>query len=210
MFIAPLAAAWLLAIPGAYPLPSGAVPLRVQAMAGDPLPSFASRDAFILGVEDGFTAPAGSIARAGTEAYVAAPGYRSIPDLPSWHPEPPATPEHFGAVGDGRSDDTHALADAFATGTVALRPGRTYGFTSLDVPKNSTVTGSGARLRYLGKNRKAPILIIWASTNWDDLHYSAGAQTIGGEKARSRSATTSASADSISRRMHRWMPWPSR
>jgi hypothetical protein len=111
--------------------------------------------------------------------YAPDPGGTVIPDLPGWRPVPPVSPEHFGAIGDG-SDETAALAAAFQSGNVRLLDGKTYGFTHLTVPEGTVVTGSSAVLRYVGENTRDVILDIGAGTRWDQLRYSAGAQTVRG------------------------------
>jgi hypothetical protein len=109
--------------------------------------------------------------------YAPDPDSRVIPDLPGWRPVAPVSPEHFGALGDGR-DETEALAAAFQAGDVRLLEDRTYGFTGLEVPPGTVVTGSNAVLRYVGENTRDVILEIGAGTRWDRLQYSAAAQTV--------------------------------
>jgi hypothetical protein len=130
-------------------------------------------------VASGIDVPDGQPIEAGGLVYVGDEASRIIPDLPGLRPGLTASPEHFGAHGDG-GDDTAALAAAFRTGAVALTAGRTYGFTSLSVPPGTVVHGSGAVLRYLGPETRQSILRLGEDTVWDRLTYRADSQSIGG------------------------------
>ncbi|MEM8570050.1 MAG: hypothetical protein AAGG56_03980 [Pseudomonadota bacterium] len=123
--------------------------------------------------------PAGTALSLDGLRYLADPGSRIIPDLPGWTPVLPASPEHFGAVGDGR-DETALLSAVFGTGNVRLPEGKTYGFRKLHVPSGAIVTNAGAVLRYVGGETDEPVLILSEGVTWDRLLYrAAGRATTG-------------------------------
>lgn len=63
------------------------------------------------------------------------------------------TPEMFGAVGDGVTDDLAAIHAAFAAyNVVMLQPGKTYaidGTTGLCIPENGHLIGNGATIKVI-------------------------------------------------------------
>lgn len=64
--------------------------------------------------------------------------------LASWKDLPAVTPEMFGAVGDGVTNDAAALQAACNSGRPVVIPGKTYLInTSVNVPAATTITGAG-------------------------------------------------------------------
>lgn len=57
----------------------------------------------------------------------------------------PATPQMFGAKGDGQNNDTAALQAAIATGNCYIPPGTYFCNASFIVPSNATIRGAGDR-----------------------------------------------------------------
>lgn len=107
---------------------------------------FNGRTAFVAWVADGGAAPDGSIASDGTVQYVAAAGEAALPGLGGWLPFGRVSGKHFGAVGDGVTDDqvaVQAASDFCAAQSVELyfAPG-TYRFDSVvNLSSNSVWVG---------------------------------------------------------------------
>jgi hypothetical protein len=76
------------------------------------------------------------------------------------------TPEEFGAVGDGKADDTAALQAALdrARGAGVLLSGRIYATTAtLLLPSGTTVQGMGAVIRARADNQPVLASAAWAN-----------------------------------------------
>ena len=59
------------------------------------------------------------------------------------------TPEMFGAVGDGVTDDTTAMNNCFQHGNIKLKSGSTYFVDYIDITSDSTVIdGNGATIKF--------------------------------------------------------------
>lgn len=56
------------------------------------------------------------------------------------------TPEMYGAKGDGQTDDTAALKEAFTKGNVCLKRGAIYKCSNVDIVSNSVIIGNGATI----------------------------------------------------------------
>ena len=58
------------------------------------------------------------------------------------------TPEFYGAVGDGVTDDTQALKDALAIGSIYCKPGATYLISDgLEILSDTVIHGNGATIK---------------------------------------------------------------
>lgn len=79
---------------------------------------FDGRAAFVAWIAGGGTAPDGTVKSDGTVFYIASTGATAISDMPGWLPfGQEYTPFHWGAVGDGSTDD----GSAFNLATAAYR-----------------------------------------------------------------------------------------
>ena len=73
---------------------------------------------------------------------------------------PLATPEQFGAKGDGTTDDGQAFADALASALfsgIRLTPGKNYVLKNVPVPSNKVIEMTGATIRWGGSYGTAPV-----------------------------------------------------
>lgn len=88
------------------------------------------------------------------------------------------TPEDYGAVGNGTTDDTTALSNAMtycnSVGrALTLTPGKTYSFSQLTVPDNLTIKGAGAKLRTrTGLTGSSISLTLGDNVSVDELYIS--------------------------------------
>lgn len=65
------------------------------------------------------------------------------------------SPENFGAIGDGITDDTAAFTEALAQGLpVQLFPGASYLVNEIELPANAVIYGNGATLKRMAGNSK--------------------------------------------------------
>lgn len=119
---------------------------------------------------------AGGVYLAGGQAYLGQTSATAIAGIPGVVPFGPTTPEHFGAVGNGSTDDTAAINAASAYWQAKVLPqvggtpdtwngegrllssefhftgGAVYSvssvdFTSINAPRNASIKGNGAILR---------------------------------------------------------------
>ena len=65
---------------------------------------------------------------------------------------PWVTPEMFGAVGDGVTDDTQAFYDAFDTGRPVHCSDVTYAVSTINISKSAYLTGTNYTIKALGNN----------------------------------------------------------
>lgn len=93
-------------------------------------PSFTLRSTLVAAVSATYTPDAGTVVDAGGLSYVRTTGATAIPDLAGWLPFGDVTPEHFGAVGDGVTDDSAAINAASAAvekgGNLVFAKNKTY------------------------------------------------------------------------------------
>ena len=62
------------------------------------------------------------------------------------------TPESFGAVGDGKTDDTKAIQEAFNSGMPVILPPKTYlTISTLVISGKANITDTGSTIFYTGK-----------------------------------------------------------
>lgn len=94
---------------------------------------FPGRASLVTAVQAGAELPEGVIVTADGIAWRAVSGATAIPDLPGLVPVEPAQPEHWGAVGDGITDDRTQLTAALAWGGHVVAGGR-YGVRGTVAP----------------------------------------------------------------------------
>lgn len=63
---------------------------------------------------------------------------------------PYVTPEMFGAVGDGSTDDTQAFIDAIATTRPVICDEKTYAVTSITISSAADIYGNGCTIKSIG------------------------------------------------------------
>ena len=119
--------------------------------------NYPTRADFVAAVGGGLAVPAGYVVMAAGLEYIAQTGATAIAALPGYVPLAPVTPEHFGAVGDGVTDDRTAFIAAEATGGKPIVLTQSYylssntGSTSsvYELLDNATVTmGTGSFLPF--------------------------------------------------------------
>lgn len=98
----------------------------------------------------------------GGEEYQGRGTATDISDMPNMVPYGPARPGHWGAVGDGVTDDNDAIkAMGLYGGEIEFAAGKTYLFDEVQFAANSTITTNGATLRTDGAT---------APTTYADAH----------------------------------------
>lgn len=134
---------WLAGTPGS----SALVETLFLSLSGEG--AAASRDALVAMVAAGVTRPDGAVTRAEGLCYLWQAGASAIPDLPGVLPESEVTLEHFGARGDGVTDDTPAweaandYLETIGGGILHGGQGKVYALVNTTIASGVTFRGKG-------------------------------------------------------------------
>lgn len=151
--------------------------------------SFPTRADFLTWKAAGGTAPAGSIATDGAVAYVNVPaghvlfGTNPITGLSGWVPFGDWTPRHFGALGDGSTDDSDAIQ---AADTAATAAGYTLFYASGNYRASSlSLTADGyfardAKITYNGAENGNCVTLSGAGARWGRIEIDGNGVFCGG------------------------------
>jgi len=106
--------------------------VETAAASTEAASGFATRAALVSAIAGGLAPIAGATYRAAGVEYLGQSGATSIPDMPGIVPNGVATPQHFGAFGDGVANDRPAFAAANTAGTplYITKPAVSYTFPS--------------------------------------------------------------------------------
>lgn len=136
---------------------------------------FQTRAAFMSAVSSGYLdgLSDGQVVMADGLSYRKQTGSTAISDINGWVPNGKISPEHYGAVGDGVSDDTAAFRhlEAYNSGSDIDLGGRSYAITSIWV---DAVNGARLTRNYLNGR----LLVDGRPLVMDLLHGQASARTV--------------------------------
>lgn len=104
--------------------------------------SYKTRVNAVDAIANGLSLVDGSILSADGHLYKASSTATNISDMPGWVPVYPYTLEHFGALGDGITDDTTAWDEAVVFGDILLLD-KTYIVEQVKVVSNRTIQSVG-------------------------------------------------------------------
>lgn len=122
---------------GAYTFTYNATENKIILVGSEPgLVSYPTRALLAASVAAGASWADGTLVSDGTVTYKASAGATDIPDLPGLLPYGDVYPGHFGAKGDGTTDDTAALQAAIDTGFDLIFPSGNYRAVGLVLDNN--------------------------------------------------------------------------
>lgn len=125
--------------------------------------SFETRAAAIAAIAGGWALEDGQVFAAAGLFYVWQAGATAIPDMPDILPAGDAWVEHFGAAGDGATDDTAALQAALDYGKTKLRARRYRTTADLVFSKGSGFTGQSFYF--------TQFLVNWPTSGVSEIFY---------------------------------------
>jgi len=109
-----------------------------------------TRAGLVASIAAGWRQPDGRVVNVAGLDYAFQTGAAAMPGLPGMVPSGAATPEHFGAVGDGVANDQAAMVAWGAVGgKMALKAGKTYRMTAkgpVAFPAGAQIEGNGASI----------------------------------------------------------------